>query len=113
MKLKGPKHFFHEFECKGRPPKAKNPYGACVRVRSEGSGYTKTHYAEVVSTKTGKSIGFMGRGCNIVKTPAEAERSDYLNKMNSRDALYWCLFLRGDHKEFLKKLKVAQKERGE
>lgn len=109
MKYKSSKLKFADFECKGRTPKAKNPYGACVRVRSEGTGYSKTHYAEIFSTKTGRSIGFVGPNCTIVKTPAHAERSDSLNKHNSQHALWWCLVLRAEDKEFRKRLKAAIK----
>lgn len=113
LKLKGPSP--RDYACKGRPPKCASPGaaapGVCYRVRSEGEGDRKTHMAELVSTRTGNPIGYIGVGCTVVSDPALARRSNYLNKMNAEWDLYSCLQgYHGDKKAFKASLKAALKK---
>lgn len=86
----------------------------CYKIRSgQSDPWGKRHVAEIFSGKTGQSLGFIGPVCSIVPTPAQAESSNYLNKMNTEELLVGCLGVgwRGiDHaKGFKKEVKEALK----
>jgi hypothetical protein len=109
-----------DLECKGSGSARKArklPKGApnvCFRVRSNPSDDRHQHVAELFSGKTGQSLGFIGPSCTIVPTPAQAESSDYLNRLNTEYLLVNCIG-RGwagmEHvKPFKKALKEAQKK---
>jgi len=111
-----------DLECKGsgRARKARKlPKGApnvCFRIRSdEKDAWGKRHVAELFSGKTGRSLGFIGPGCTIVPTTAQAASSDYLNRMNTENLLKECLgkgWSGNDYvKPFKKALKKAEKKR--
>jgi hypothetical protein len=84
-----------DMACKGRPPKSPAGFSSCHRVRSEGQGTGKTYYTELFSTKTGKSVGFVGPDCRITLDPKLAERSNYLNRHNAEWAFRNCLSKNG------------------
>lgn len=100
-----------DMACKGRPPKSPAGLKVCHRVRSDGTGSEKTHYAEIFSTKTGKPVGYIGPGCTIVTDPKLALRGNYLNRHHADWALRDCLigFGIGDNKKFKAALKKALK----
>jgi hypothetical protein len=106
-----------DLECKGsgRARKARKlPKGApnvCFRVRSdEKDAWGKRHVAELFSGKTGESLGFIGPSCTIVPTPAQAESSDHLNRMNTEDLLVNCIGKGWRRKDYVKPFKKALKE---
>lgn len=111
-----------DLECTGvgRARKVRHRYpklpNVCFKIRSEGKSTQKTHFAEVFSGKTGKSLGFIGPNCTVVSTSEQAVREDYLNKMNVEDKLRNCLGVgwsrtaREYTKPFKKALKDAEKK---
>lgn len=86
-----------DLECTGtgRARKVRRRYSDlpnfCFKIRSEGEAGAKTHFSEVFSGKTGKSVGFIGPNCTVVSTSEQAVRADYLNKMNVEDRLVNCV----------------------
>lgn len=116
IKLKQPNLTPENLVCRGRGiPKSKAGLAVCYRIKSEGEGSRKTHITELVSTKTGRSIGYIGhdenRNCAIVADPQLAIRKDYLNKFQNGWLLRDCLlgFGTGDSKKFNAALKKALK----
>lgn len=112
MKIKFRNLLPAQLQCKGRPPKSPAGLDVCQRVRSDGVGHLKTHYAELFNTKTGKPIGYVGPGCTIIADPKLALRGNYLNRHHALWALRDCLvgFGVGDNKKFKADLKKALKE---
>src|SRR3990170_4092804 len=104
-----------DLECKGsgRGRKARKlPKGApnvCFKVRSEEGNYGKQHVAELFSGKTGQSLGFIGPNCSIVPTTAQAEFSDYLNRMNTEGLLVNCIGKGWRGRDYVKPFRKALK----
>lgn len=118
------KDVYTELECKrdartGKTvPRCKLPGnpGVCFRIRKEPALAPYPFISEVISTKTGKSVGYIGMSCTLVKSRDLARRTNVDNTFGLKTDLADCLNLneekwrRAEGRKFRQAVKEAERK---